>query len=311
MVHMQGYGLADIASKRPVTPDSIFDLASLSKEMTAFAARLQMEDGLYTPDTPVARLLPVFAGADWPRPLVVADLVHHISGLTDYLSGDDDLDYGPRTPNDQVLAWLADQPLDRAPGTAFDYSNSGYLTLGSLVAAADDEDDLAAVLQARIWGPLGMENTSLITPADPDLRVTPYDGTAGQFHRNFEPTVTQGDGNVMTSLRDLAVYEAALSGVGDAAFDPDLVASLFENGHLDNGDPVADPDGGEGYGYGWFLTADDAGNRFAEHTGSWTGTSTLYRRNLTTGVTVILLANGEQADLYGPAYAIDDAMGQQ
>lgn len=123
---------------------------------------------------------------------------------------------------------------------------------------------------------------------DPDRRVTGYRGEDGDFTPAFDPTVVQGDGNVFTTLADLARYEA---GLWQGAYLQDT-AALFSTGTYDDGTPIADEDG-LGYGYGWELDGD-----MALHTGSWDGTSTLYQRNLDTGVTVILLANGESASLW-------------
>jgi CubicO group peptidase (beta-lactamase class C family) len=298
-LHIAGYGLADLEAETPVTPDSIFDLASVSKQMTALAARMQIEEGLYDQDTPIADLLPDLAEIDSPRPLTVGDLVHHLSGLTDYLSWEE---YGAETDNAEVLAWLAEQDLDHDPGQQYDYSNSGYLTLGSLVAAADGADDLAAVLQTRIWDASGMADTALPDPIDEDRRVTGYDGTDGDFEPSFEPTIAQGDGNVFSTLRDLARYE---QGFWDATYLTETT-SLFTNGSFDDGTPIED-DSGEGYGYGWSIS-NDGDSDYAAHTGSWMGTSTLYQRNLTTGVTVILLANGEAADLWELAAEIEESL---
>lgn len=298
-LHIAGYGLADIDDETPVTPDSIFDLASVSKQMTALAARMQIEDGLYDEDTPIADLLPELAGIDSPRPLTVGDLVHHLSGLTDYLSWDD---YSPDTSNAEVLAWLAEQDLDHDPGAQYDYSNSGYLALGSLVTAADEADDLASVLQTRIWDASGMADTALPDPIDVDRRVTGYDGTGGDFEPSFEPNIAQGDGNVFSTLRDLARYE---QGFWDDRYLSETTA-LFTNGTFDDGSSIQD-DSGEGYGYGWGIS-NDGESDYAAHTGSWMGTSTLYQRNLTSGVTVILLANGESADLWELAAQIEASL---
>jgi CubicO group peptidase (beta-lactamase class C family) len=288
VLHIAGYGFANIDDETPITADSIFDLASVSKQMTALAARMQIEEGLYDEDTPVSDLLPAFADIDSPRPITVGDLIHHLSGLTDYLSWED---YGSDTTNDDVVAWLTEQPLDHDPGTEFDYSNSGYLTLGSVVAAADEADALHDVLQTRVWDVAGMNDTALPAPIDPDRRVTGYDGTGGDFSESMDPNIVEGDGNVFSTLNDLAAYEAAVWD-GSLMDDP---APLYANGAYDDGNPIAD-DSDQGYGYGWSVTKGE--EDYATHTGSWTGTSTLYARNLTTGVTVILLANGEAADLW-------------
>lgn len=290
ILHIKGYGYADLDAKTPVTPDSLFDLASVSKQMTAQAAMLQMEDGLYGPETEISTVLPAFAGQPGgERALTVSDLIHHVSGLADYLDGNDSLNYGEETTNAQVVAWLAKQPLAHPPGRHFDYSNSGYLTLGTLVAAADEAASLDAVLNARIFGPLGMTSTALNTSEriDEDREVTGYSGTKGQFEESYSPTVTEGDGNVYTSLADLARYEKALA--TNRLLSAEATARLFENGRYDSGRPIRTE--GEGYAYGWSVTNDEP--RYAYHSGSWMGTATYYQRNLTTGITVILLANGE------------------
>ncbi|MFM8459773.1 MAG: serine hydrolase domain-containing protein, partial [Chthoniobacterales bacterium] len=193
VIHMKGYGAADVESGKKVDADTLFDLASLSKEMTALAAMLQIKDGLYEEDTPISKVLPVFAETEFDgRPVSVGDLVHHLSGFTDYLSGDEDLDYGEKTTNAQVLEWLAKQEQDHTAGEKFEYSNSGYVTLGSLVAAADKADTLSDVLHARVWDKLDMDSTGLITPVQPERVVSGYKGQDGDFEPSDDTTNVEG-----------------------------------------------------------------------------------------------------------------------
>ncbi len=295
VLHMAGYGFANIDDETPVAVDTIFDLASVSKEMTALAVRSQIEAGLYSEDTPIGDILPQMADINSPRPITVRDVIHHLSGLPDYLSWDG---YNSQTSNFEIVEWLGKQDLDHPPGNQFDYSNSGYVTLGAVAGAVEGMDTLAAVLQTRIWDIAGMTDTGLPEPVDAGRRVTGYDGTGGSFKPAYDPSVAEGDGNVFTTLTDLAKYEA---GLWHGAYLKDTSA-LFVNGAYDDGKPIADEDG-LGYGYGWQL--DDT---HALHTGSWTGTSTLYQRNLTTGVTVVLLANGEAAELWELADQIEAAV---
>ena len=84
--------------------------------------------------------------------------------------------------------------------------------LEQVVACARDCLQMAGlgdVLASRLWGPLGMDRTALVEPAAPELLVTGYDGTDGDFDVSHEDTVIEGDGNVFTNLTDLAQYEAA------------------------------------------------------------------------------------------------------
>lgn len=289
VVHLQGYGLADVARRLPVTVDSQFDLASVSKQMTALAAMMQMEEGLYAPDTPVGQILPAFEDDLAARkPLTVGHLVHHTGGLADYLDGQ--MDYQSDTPNAEVVDWVAEADRVRAPGRVFDYSNSGYVVLGSLVAAAEGAEDLGAVLRARVWGPLGMTGTEMVEPTGEVVRG--YAGRKGKFLLAEDRTITQGDGGVYSTVADLARYETGL--VQHHSLSAEATARLFENGTYDNGKPIDEDD--TGYGWGW-MTETYEGEDYASHSGSWTGIATYYQRNLTTGITVIILANGEDADV--------------
>jgi CubicO group peptidase (beta-lactamase class C family) len=309
VVHMRGYGLADLEAEIPVDENTVFDLASVSKQMTGLAAMLLIEEGRLHRGTKLGDVLPAFAAHETGgRALTVDDLLRHVSGLPDYLGGVDGLEYGPTTTNAEVIDWLAAQPLVRAPGTAFEYSNSGYLVLGTLVAAVDGQAGLAATLEARIWEKLGMEATGLVAPAEgvePASIAKGYAGMGGEFVPSAEPNISEGDGNVFSSLADLARYEAGLA--RSELLHEDLTAALFATGMMDDGSPLVQEDGKTGYGFGWNLETIE-GIHHASHSGSWMGTSTFYLRNLSSGLTVIVLANGEDMDSEALAQEIDTAL---
>ncbi len=109
VLHFSGLGVADIDSGRPVDADTLFDLASVSKQMTALMAAIQIEQGLYDLDTPVADFFPAFAAGDEAGVLTVGHLIHHTGGLADYLNEFEGLT--ATTENPEVVAWLADQPF--------------------------------------------------------------------------------------------------------------------------------------------------------------------------------------------------------
>jgi len=300
VLHLKGYGFADLAAETPVTADSIFDLASLSKQMTALAAMRLIAGGTLSEETAVGEVLPELAAYEsGGRAVTVGDLVHHLSGFPDYLDAGV-FDYRPEMENAEVIAWLAGAEAADRPGRKFAYSNTGYLVLGSLVAAAAGAGSLAEVLEAKVWGPLEMASTSLVVPADAAARVTGYAGTGGDFAASAMDTVTEGDGNVYATIADLARYEAALA--EGTLLGPEATAALFANGFFDDGEPIAQADGA-GYGHGWHLFSAEAG-RIAAHDGSWMGTATAYRRELDTGLSVVVLSNGEDLDAWGLAEEI-------
>ena len=293
VVHLRGYGYADVDREIPVDGDTLFDLASVSKQMTALAAALLIVDGTWTEDRAVAKILPDFASDGVERAITVGDLIHHVAALPDYL-GDDAPEFTETTTNADVVDWLAEQPLTCAPGERYEYSNSAYLLLASAVAAAAGAKDLASFLHQRVWEPLGMRSTSIALPAPgvPRRRMSRgYRGDDGEFEVSESPGLVQGDGSVLTSLRDLSRYEAALAG---QTLLGRRTSMLFRNGRFDNGEPIDDGDG-NGYGFGWLLGTWQ-GERYASHSGSWMGTATYYQRNLDSGVSVVVLANGEDLD---------------
>jgi CubicO group peptidase (beta-lactamase class C family) len=291
VLHAKGYGFSDIAANKSVNVNSIFELASVSKQATGLAVRILIRQGKLRLDTKIARVLREFRGkaADGARAVTVNDCLRHLSGLDDYL-GDNDFEYSPFTTNREVIRWLADQALLRTPGTAFEYSNSGYIVLASLVAKASGMD-FPTFMRRNVWRKLGMSATGLRRPVFPRRRVTGYRGK-GVFTTDREDSTVLGDGNVYTSIADLAKYERGLA--RNLLLPKNATASLFNNGQFNDGSPIVD-DEGLGYGFGWTI-AEGTRGKVAYHDGSWYGTSTYYLRNLIDGVSVVVLANGADFD---------------
>ncbi|KAI9014029.1 beta-lactamase/transpeptidase-like protein [Hyaloraphidium curvatum] len=299
-IHVKGYGFADLASRRRITPDTAFDLASVSKQFTGLAAKLLQSRRRLSLDTRLAALIPVLARspADGARPVRVGDVLRHLSGFADY---EDDPDFAPSTTNAQVMAWLARQPLARRPGTAFEYSNTGYLALASAVGAAAGMP-FASYLRTRVFDPLGMRATDVFRPARGTPLALGYAGRSPPFTRAAEPTAVLGDGNVFSTINDLAKYERSF--FTGALLNASARADLFSNGRLDSGRPVVDDEDGSGYGFGWSLW-EQGGSRYVGHSGAWTGYSTMYLRNLRTGVSVVVLSNGEELEVQTLAEQIE------
>lgn len=192
IVHAGMAGVRDLDNARPMTRDTIFRIASMSKPITSVAALTLMEEGRFALDEPITRWAPEFAamrvvraptGAlhdtePATRPITFGDLLTHRAGLTygdfwpgplaaahsEALGGDIDT---PLTP-DQWLAALASLPLIAHPGAGFHYGHSTDL-LGVLLARIEGAT-LGEVLQARVFGPLGMRDTGFTVPATDNHR---------------------------------------------------------------------------------------------------------------------------------------------
>ncbi len=130
MIYGRGYGMADLNQGVPIRPSTVFYVASTSKQFTAFAIALLAEEGRISLDDPVRKWLPELAG--YADPVTIRHLVHHTSGIRDYLglwslSG---RSFADEIPQEVAIDLIARQAgLDFEPGSRWSYSNSGYLLL--------------------------------------------------------------------------------------------------------------------------------------------------------------------------------------
>ena len=130
----RGFGIADLEDQAPVTPATVFRLASVSKPITAVAVMQLVERGKLDLDAPIERYVPAFPQKPWP--VTVRELLSHLGGVRHYTSEAEV--YSTRHYNDLTspLAIFAADPLLCEPGTAFHYSTYGYNLLGAAVEAA-------------------------------------------------------------------------------------------------------------------------------------------------------------------------------
>ena len=294
-LHMAGYGMADVKTRAPITPDSLFDLASVSKQMTAVAILKLVEKGKLKLDEPVVRYVTDFAVPVKGRPVTVTDLLHHVSGLADYTSDDwdgSDAEFETLTPETH-LKWLNRTKARRAPGVKYEYDNSGYVLLALVVERLSGQS-FGQYLREQLFAPAGMEHTVILdgTAKLPKETVRGYEtNDKGKVRRSFLPTVITGDGNVYTSVRDLALWDKALR--DHTVINRSSQELAWTNGRYDNGKPIRNEDG-DGYGFGWVI---EKTKGLVSHSGSWNGTATYLLLDLKDGFTVAVLSNNEKTDV--------------
>jgi CubicO group peptidase (beta-lactamase class C family) len=259
----RGYGLASIEHQLPITQHTIFDLGSTSKQFTAALTLLLVADGKVELDAPVRRYIPELPG--WGDTTTVRHLLHHTAGVRDYLTlfalggiMTEDL----TTQAEAVRAVARQRALDFTPGSAWSYSNSGYLLLAEIVARRSGKS-FAQVARERLFTPLGMTHTMML-----DNHATVVPGKAGSYSVTPNGTVVTevssfeqvGDGGVQTSLEDLAkwVKNYETPTVGGAG----LIRELETTGIAD-GKPIS---------YARGLQVDSVrGLRRVRHGGAWVG----------------------------------------
>ncbi len=183
VVAFDAVGLSDLVGKKPMTKDTLFRIASMTKPITAIGIMILADEGKLSPDDDVAKHLPEFTnqkllaqGIDDQtlrkpkRPVKLRDLMTHTSGVANYPKGVDDVyTKRNRTLAETALA-TALQPLTFEPGTKWSYSNPGIDTLGRVIEVVSGES-YEKFLQTRIFDPLGMKDTTFYPTKEQAARL--------------------------------------------------------------------------------------------------------------------------------------------
>ncbi len=291
VLYAKGYGLRDLKAKTPITPDTSFDLASVSKQMTAIAILKLMEQDKLELDAPVADYIPEFQNPDPNRPILIRQLLYHTSGLADYTGAaweGTDQEFA-NLDLEAHLIWLNQQKPVHPPGTVLDYNNSGYALLALVVQRVSGQS-FAQFMQTELFQPLGMVQSLVYSRLGQTVpnQATGYLVKDGQVKPSSLPSVIAGDGNIFSTLNDLARYDIALRQA--QIVSPKTLALAFAPGTLSNGDPIEDE--GQSYGMGWSIA-----KGYVHHSGSWMGASSYYRHYLTPKVSIVVLSNNEAAEV--------------
>jgi CubicO group peptidase (beta-lactamase class C family) len=265
-LYAKGYGLADLSHGIPIAADTVFDLGSVSKQFTALALLLLEQDGKLSLDDSLQQHLPELA-KDLPERIALRELLQHTAGLRDYnellmLTGED---FENVTGNAQALRAIRAVPqLNFAPGTRWSYSNTGYF-LAALVAERVSGGSLDALLQARVFKPLGMKASHVRTDHRQVVprRASAYapGETKGEWRFDQSNWNQAGDGAVQSNMQDLARWDAELN--QPRVLSAALVQALRRPGQLRNGTPIA-------YGLGQ-VSGQYRGLPRWSHGGSWAG----------------------------------------
>ncbi len=208
--YRRGYGMANLEYDIPITSRSVFRIGSTSKQFTAMAVALLAESGQIALDEPLRKYFPEFPG--WADDITVRQLVHHTSGIRDYLTlaflagKGDDADF---YTDEWVIDLLARQQQTNFPaGSQHLYSNSGYLLLAHLVKRVTGQS-LREYSQQHIFEPLGMKYTHFhddhteIVPR----RASGYAPVDGGYRISMTTLDMVGDGGVFTRIDDLLAWD--------------------------------------------------------------------------------------------------------
>jgi len=283
LLFARGYGLADLEHGIPIEIDTVFDLASVSKQFCAYAVALLAERGQLSLDDDVRRHLPWVP--DFGAVITLRHLVHHTSGLRDWPAtlAAAGYRYDDVIAQPQILELVRHQRrLNFAPGSKHLYSNTGYNLLAEVVAVVAGVD-YRRFCDDQMFAPLAMHDTHVHDAHDevvPRLARS-YRREGGHWRLAGNHLTALGSSSQFSTVRDLARWASELEDgiVGGAA----MVARMAERGVLGDGSAC---------NYGFGLQSGRRGARpTVSHSGSWAGYRSCFLRLPEQGLTVVVLAN--------------------
>lgn len=295
MLLSKGYGLADTDRSLPVTPQTGFPIASLTKGFTALGVLLLQAQGRLDVNRPVCGYLPKCPAA-W-APITIRQLLDQTSGIPDLTTFPDFGDkYASLETPGQAVDYFWDAPLDFTPGKSWEYSNSGYILLGDLIETISGQS-YASFIQDHIFTPLGMAHSG-------------YAQNTGDLAMGYtSPGVPTGPqdlswlsaaGGLYASSEDLYRWDQALAHF--TLLKPAQQAELFKpQAAVPSTDSFSRY--GTSYGYGWALGV-QIGHRVQLHAGAISGYSSLIERFPDDRLTIILLSNLDGKDFTQAAQVI-------
>ena len=238
LIYKQGYGRANLEHSIPISPGSVFYIGSCSKQFVAMCIVLLSAEGKLSLDDDIRKYIPEMP--DYGIPLTIRHLIHHTSGLRDYLTLLDiiGMDFGTYHEDDVLELIARQKELNFKPGEEYLYSNSGYFLLAVLVERASNKS-LREYAEEKIFKPLGMKNSRF----HDDYTELVHNRAFGYFpggkdkYRNFISTFDcVGSGGLFTSVEDLFLWDQNF--YHHRVGGKDVIELMHSKGKLNNGEEL-------------------------------------------------------------------------
>jgi D-alanyl-D-alanine carboxypeptidase len=302
VVKIKGYGLANIELNVHATPDTVYQLQSITKTFVACGIMLLVEDGKLGLDDKITNYLTGLPQA-WSG-VTVRHMLSHTSGIPNFVSdqgsGKEIIAFAQKaSSSEEIIGWAAGRPLKFAPGEGRRYSSTGYHLLGMVIEKVSG-NPWGQFLHERIFAPLGMTRTRVYSAFDiiPN-RASGYNhfGSVPQNGLWFTPAYMESAaGGLVSTVKDMARWELALE--AGTILNPSTLAQMEVPIKLNNGSIVQEDDGTR-YGLGWVLQTYQ-GHRIVGHGGDHvTGFTANFSRFTDDKLAVIVLTNLMPLDIGG------------
>jgi len=264
IVHQKGYGMANLEHGVPITPATIFDVASVSKQFTAMAIAILAKQEKISLDDDIRNYLPDIP--DFGKTITIRHLLHHTSGLRSwgFLMQLEGLEWDDRLSYAHILQLARNQKeLNFEPGEEYSYSNTGYILLAEIVARVTGQS-FREWTTTNIFNPLGMTNTHFHDDHTEIVknRANSYAPDEKGGFRNVVSNLTAvGSSSLFSTIDDLSkwIKNFEKRRVGGAA----VADQMFETGILNNGKKL-------NYAFG-LVMGEYRGIKAVHHSGGWAG----------------------------------------
>lgn len=296
VIYSNSFGLANETTKEKLNANSIFELASCSKQFTAMAIMILKENGKLSLDDKIIKYIPELSDYNG---VTIRNLLNHTSGLPDYMELMDTLFDKSKIANNKDIIQIFSKYQPKVlfePNTKYEYSNTGYALLASIIEKASGLT-YADYLSKTIFKPLKMENTFVYT-----RRLSPkkidnyalgyvYSDSLKKYCLPDDLKETNmviwldgvvGDGTVNSTISDLLKWDRAL--YTNKLLTQKAMKEVFEVATLKDESKTK-------YGFGWGIDENADFGKITSHSGGWPGYVTFIERHITNDKTIIILQN--------------------
>lgn len=301
VIWQHSYGKADHATNRMLNDQSVFELASVSKQFTAMGIVLLKEQGKLKYEDSLRHFFPELPYSN----ISIRQMLQHTSGLPDYM--DLVMEHTPSgsiATNKELIALLAlhQPPVLFVPGAKWEYSNTGYALLASITEKVSGKK-FQDFLHENIFMPLNMTHTEIYRRRYEKREIPNYafgymEPAPGKWllPDSIPETIAMvvkldgivGDGTVNSTTGDLLKWSRAMDQnlLVSETIKREILTSGEDNQHIKHG-----------YGFGWMLRRMEPAGRVAFHTGGWPGYNTLIEKHLDHRKTIIILSNHDRFNM--------------
>ena len=289
-IKAQGYGFANLELRTPATKDTVYEIGSNTKQFTAAAIMMLVEEGKVRLEDPITKYFPE-APQTW-RSITIRHLLTHTSGIQNHVAVPRWLDvfrtnlaFETAPTRDELLKMFFKLPLEFQSGESWAYDNTGYYLLGIVIEKASGKS-YWQFLDERIFKPLGMIATRSTDPRPivPN-RAEGYEWKNDRFENRpiLLPPIAFSAGSLLSTVEDMGKWDAALYGeklLKKSSLDQMWTATMAKDG----------ADAPFNYGFGWFIDSYHS-HRLVQHSGGTPGFSSVIYRFIDDKLTIIILTN--------------------